>query len=152
MKLLAHLEFCVWYAPTLKPCTLICVYFPSHFQLYEMISLYLQAYWFKQLNYYSKNKSRTVVCMKSASVTKAAIMKNTNGAVCPRYRCCVPINYCLKVNDPLSSFFNYFQLVTNQDPVEKHLYNQGSHYEKYGRFPKGSHHVQPSNRQFVRKD
>ena len=67
-------------------------------------------------------------CTKSAST---ATMKNTNGAVAPDTGA-TPINYCLKSE---SFFFNYFQLGTYQDLVENHLYNQGNHYEKYGRFP-----------------
>ena len=42
----------------------------------------------------------------------------------------------------LSAMFNLLHSSTNQEVFEKHLCNQGSHYEKYGRFLlcKGSHH------------
>ena len=35
----------------------------------------------------------------------------------------------------LSAMFNLLHRITNQELFEKHLYNQSSHYEKYGRFP-----------------
>jgi len=51
---------------------------------------------------------------------------------------------------PLSAMFNSLHSSLNQELFEKHLCNQGSHYEKYGRFPlrKGSIHVQPPNQYF----
>ena len=50
----------------------------------------------------------------------------------------------------LSAMFNSLHSSMNQEPFEKYLCNQGSHYEKYGRFPlhKESHHLQPLNQCF----
>ena len=47
----------------------------------------------------------------------------------------------------LSATLNLLHCSMNQELFEEHLCNQGSHYEKYGRFllRKGSNHVQPSN-------
>ena len=47
------------------------------------------------------------------------------------------INYLLKseVYASLSAMFNPLHRITNQEQLEKHLYNQSNHYEKYERFP-----------------
>jgi len=46
--------------------------------------------------------------------------------------------------------FNSLNSSSNQELFEKHLCNQGSHYEKYRQFPlhKGSQHVQTPNQCF----
>ena len=44
------------------------------------------------------------------------------------------INYCLKVKYPLRFVVSYVQPATQHYESRKHLCNQSSHYEKYGRF------------------
>jgi len=49
-----------------------------------------------------------------------------------------PINYCLKRKASIKLLFQLFSThytPIQMDLVEKHLCNQGSHYEKYGQFP-----------------
>ena len=66
---------------------------------------------------------------------KAATIKNMNEAVRPSSKCHAnqlssekwSIHYT-----SLSTIIDLFYTNMNQDLVEKHLYNQGSHYEKYG--------------------
>jgi len=70
-------------------------------------------------------------------------MKSVDSAAHPSYR--------LKLKYPICFSVSYVQLVTQQFEsrivFEKHLCNQGSHYEN---FPscKGSHNVQPPNQPF----
>jgi len=53
----------------------------------------------------------------------------------------------------LSAMFNSLHSSTNQEPLEKHLCNLGSHYEKQAvaddfMLRKGSHHMQPPKQCF----
>ena len=59
-------------------------------------------------------------CMKSTSVTKAATINNTNGAVRPQVQVSCPSIIVWNVKYPLHFFVNNSQLVTNQNLVKKH--------------------------------
>jgi len=68
-------------------------------------------------------------CSKSMSVIKVSTMKNT------MVPCAPVIVWNWHIHFPsLSAMFNSLHDNTNQELFEKHLYNQGSHYEKYGQF------------------
>jgi len=66
---------------------------------------------------------------KSTSVIKVAALKNM---IVP----CAPTTvWNCSIHCPsLSAMFNLLHSSTNQELLEKHLCNQGSHHEKYGQF------------------
>jgi len=82
---------------------------------------------------------------KITSAIKVAVVKNT---IMPRAQFSSENR---SIHCPsLSSMFNLLHNSMNQKLFEKHLCNQGSHYEKYRQFSlrKGSHHMQPPNQCF----
>jgi len=87
-------------------------------------------------------------CSKSISVIKVAIMKNTVVLHHP------VIIWNWSIHSPsLSAMFISLHRSMNQELLEKHFCNQGSHYEKYRRFRlfqlcKESHHMQLPNQHF----
>jgi len=65
-------------------------------------------------------------CLKSTPVIKVATMKNT------MVPCILIIVWNWSIHcSSLSAIFNLLHYSTNQELFEKHLCNQGSHYEKY---------------------
>ena len=78
-------------------------------------------------------------CMKSTSVTKAATIKQKyKWSHTPQLQVPLPSIIIWKVKYPLrflSTILDSLHTNMNYDLVEKHLCNQGSHYEKYRQFP-----------------
>ena len=84
---------------------------------------------FKPLH--SKTNQEKLLCNQSSHLVQIEPRAPVTGAV--------PINNCLKIWSShyasLSTILDLLHTNMNQGLVKKYLRNQGSHFEKYGRFP-----------------